>query len=457
MSAAAISLPKDVAWLLRQLNRAGYPAYVVGGCVRDSLLGRTPGDWDICTGALPEQTRTVFAGQRLLLTGLKHGTVAVVLAGKPYEITTFRVDGAYADHRHPDAVCFVPGVEQDLARRDFTVNAMAWHPDSGLVDCFGGQRDLQARVIRCVGDPDARFAEDALRILRAIRFAAQLDFSIDPATEAAAQRLRNTVQTVSGERIFAELDRLLNSPAAGRVLERYGRILAGAIPEVDPCIGCTQPGKWHCYDVWQHTAVAVGAVQQDQDPGTRRILRWTTLLHDMAKPLCRVEGADGAAHFPGHNQRGARLADAILHRLKAPNALRQEVVSLVGVHDAPLPDTEPEILRLLGQHGESWLARLCAVKQADLDAHAANAAVAARRAEVEGFAARMHRLARTGCYSLRQLKVGGGDALTAGIRPGPAVGQALDTLLQRVMTGTLSNERPALLAALADLAQNTPQ
>ena len=243
MSAAAISMPKDVAWLLRQLNRAGYPAYVVGGCVRDSLLGRTPGDWDICTGALPEQTRTVFAGQRLLLTGLKHGTVAVVLAGKPYEITTFRVDGAYADHRHPDAVCFVPGVEQDLARRDFTVNAMAWHPDSGLVDCFGGQRDLQARVIRCVGDPDARFAEDALRILRAIRFAAQLDFSIDPATEAAAQRLRNTVQTVSEERIFAELDRLLNSPAAGRVLEKYGRILAGAIPEVDPCIGCTQPGK----------------------------------------------------------------------------------------------------------------------------------------------------------------------------------------------------------------------
>ena len=211
-----LRLPEPVAWLLAQLSAAGHAAYVVGGCVRDSLLGRTPGDWDVCTSALPDETRAVFAGHKLILTGLKHGTVTVVLQGRPYEITTFRVEGGYTDHRHPDAVRFVPRVEDDLARRDFTVNAMAWNPDTGLVDCFGGRADLAAGVIRCVGQPDARFAEDALRILRAVRFAAQLDLAVDPDTAAAAERLRDTVQNVSAERIFAELDRLLQSPAPGR-------------------------------------------------------------------------------------------------------------------------------------------------------------------------------------------------------------------------------------------------
>ncbi len=448
-----LRLPEPVAWLLAQLAAAGHAAYVVGGCVRDSLLGRTPGDWDVCTSALPDETRAVFAGHKLILTGLKHGTVTVVLQGRPYEITTFRVEGGYTDHRHPDAVRFVPRVEDDLARRDFTVNAMAWSPDTGLVDCFGGRADLAAGVIRCVGQPDARFAEDALRILRAVRFAAQLDFAVDPDTAAAAERLRDTVQNVSAERIFAELDRLLQSPAAGRVLAQYGGILAGAVPEIAPCIGCGQQGRWHCFDVWQHTAAAVGAVGQENAPGALRTLRWTMLLHDMAKPLCRTVGPDGAAHFPGHNQRGARLADSILRRLKAPNALRQEVASLVAVHDGPLPPDDPAALRLLARRGEGWLAKLCAVKRADLDAHAQNEAVAARRAEVDAFEARMHALARTGCYTLARLKVGGGDALAAGIRPGPAVGDALHALLEAVMDGRLPNDREVLLAALRTQAE----
>ncbi|WP_294499939.1 HD domain-containing protein [uncultured Gemmiger sp.] len=452
-----LHLPGPVAWLLAQLNRAGYAAYAVGGCVRDSLLGRTPGDWDICTSALPEETQAVFSGQRLLLTGLKHGTVTVLLEGKPYEITTFRVDGGYADHRHPDAVRFVPRIEEDLARRDFTVNAMAWHPDTGLVDCFGGRRDLDARLIRCVGQPDRRFAEDALRILRAVRFAAQLGFRVEALTAQSALALRDTVQRVSAERIFAELDRLLTSPAAGRTLAEYGAILVGAIPEIEPCIGCTQPGKWHCYDVWRHTAVAVGAARAADLPGADRqaalrVLRWTLLLHDIAKPACRLEGPDGAAHFPGHNGQSARMADRILRRLKAPNALRQQVVSLVAVHDCPLPVNDtPATLRLLGSRGEAWLTLLCAVKRADLDGHARNAAVAARRAEINDFEAQMHTLARTGCYTLRQLKITGGDVLAAGIRPGPAVGTLLHSLLEEVMDGTLPNEKAALLDRLKQL------
>lgn len=444
----SIPLPPGVASLLARLEAAGHTAYVVGGCVRDSLLGLTPGDWDICTSAMPEQTQAIFADCRQVLTGIKHGTVTVLCGGKAYEITTYREDGDYLDHRHPQDVHFVPRVEGDLARRDFTVNAMAYNPGTGLVDCFGGRQDLADHVIRCVGEPSARFGEDALRVLRAVRFAAKLDFTIDPDTARAAETQCGSVQTVSPERIFAELDKLLAGPAAGRVLAEYGRILTGALPEVAACIGCTQPGRWHCYDVWHHTAAAVGAVRRDLTPESARIVRWTMLLHDMAKPLCRTESPDGAAHFPGHNQRGARLADQILRRLRAPAALRLEVCSLVGVHDGPLPEESPAILRLLAEHGETWLGRLCAVKLADLAAHARNPAVAAREEEVRAFEEKMHFLARTGCYTLHKLQVGGGDALTAGIRPGPAVGEALHGLLEQVMDGLLPNDRAVLLLEL---------
>ena len=252
-----ISIPAAASRLLGALRRAGFEAYVVGGCVRDSLLGRTPGDWDICTSARPEQVRTVFSAYRQILTGEKHGTVAVIVGGTPYEITTYRVDGQYHDSRHPDAVQFVPQVQPDLARRDFTINAMAYAPGEGLIDLYGGRSDLHACLMRCVGNPEERFAEDALRILRAVRLAAQLDFALEKATERAALDMRQSIQNISAERIYTELDKLLAAPAAGKVLSRYGRILAGAVPEIEPCIGCTQPGRWHCYDVWQHTAVAV--------------------------------------------------------------------------------------------------------------------------------------------------------------------------------------------------------
>lgn len=448
MTREGIRLPRDAMWLLKTLHGAGYSAYVVGGCVRDSLLGRQPGDWDLCTSARPEQMRALFQDQQLILTGEKHGTVGVVLHGKAYEITTYRLDGAYHDHRHPDKVCFVGDLAQDLARRDFTINAMAYAPGEGIIDLYGGRKDLADGVVRCVGDPAARFAEDALRILRALRFAARLGFALDPATARAAQKAADTLQTVSAERLYAELDGILTVPGAGTVLAQYGRILAGAVPEIAPCMGCTQPGRWHCYDVWQHTAAAVSALDtRGQDTRGARVLCWATFLHDIAKPVCRSVGPDGAAHFKGHNQRGAVLARTILRRLRAPGYLVEGAVGLIAIHDAPLPADDGGILKCLNRYGAIFLRRLCALKYADLDAHARTPEVAQRREDVANFERRMGELAKTGCYTMRQLAVNGGDLMQAGMPAGPQVGQTLHGLLLAVMEGRLPNEREALLVA----------
>lgn len=448
MSRDTIRLPRDAYRLLQTLRAAGHSAYVVGGCVRDSLLGRLPGDWDICTSARPDQLRAIFHDQRLILTGEKHGTVAVILHGKPYEITTYRLDGSYRDHRHPDSVQFVDDLAEDLARRDFTINAMAYAPGEGIIDLYGGRSDLAAGIVRCVGTPADRFAEDALRILRALRFTAKLGFALEPATAAAALAARDTLRTVSAERLYTELDGLLLAPGAGKTLAQYGEILGGVVPEILPCIGCTQPGRWHCYDVWQHSAAAVAALDlRGQDTRGVRVLCWAAFLHDIAKPQCRTVGPDGAAHFKGHNQRGAQAARTILRRLKAPAYLTDGAVGLIAVHDAPLPADDAGILKLLNRSGAIFLRRLCVLKCADLDAHAATPEVAARRAEVERFACRMDELAKTGCYTMRQLAVNGADLMAAGIPAGPGVGATLQTLLTAVMEGRLPNEREALLEA----------
>ena len=444
-----IRMDEGAAELLDTLHKAGYAAYVVGGCVRDSLLGRLPGDWDICTSARPDQLRAIFHDQRLILTGEKHGTVAVILHGKPYEITTYRLDGSYRDHRHPDSVQFVDDLAADLARRDFTVNAMAYAPGEGIIDLYGGRRDLAAGIVRCVGTPADRFAEDALRILRALRFTAKLGFTLEPATAAAALAARDTLRTVSAERLYAELDGLLLAPGAGKTLAQYGEILGGVVPEILPCIGCTQPGRWHCYDVWQHTAVAVELLDvAGMDDKNARILRWSVFLHDLAKPECRTVGPDGAAHFPGHNQAGSKMARSILLRLKAPTYLVESASALVAIHDGALPSDDAGILNMLNRYGAAFLQRLCRLKLADLAAHARNAGVMQREQQVRAFEGRMLELSATACYTVGQLAVNGASLMDAGIAPGPAVGEALNTLLRAVMEGRLPNEKAALLAAL---------
>ena len=329
----------------------------MGGCVRDFLLGRTPTDYDLTTSALPQETETVFAGEKLIETGLRHGTVTVVLDGVPLEITTYRVDGGYTDARHPDGVTFTRSLREDAARRDFTINAMAYAPGAGLQDFFGGQEDLSAGVIRAVGDPDRRFQEDALRILRAIRFASVLGFELDPGTDAAARRNAHLLTKISVERVFVELGKLLCGPGAGKILLAYPDILGVVIPELTPMVGFEQHNVHHCYDVYTHTAVAVDHVPPELK------LRLAMLFHDIGKPATFSMGEDGQGHFYGHPKVSAALAEQILVRLRAPKRLREAVVRLVRVHDWPL-STEPRLIRRrLQQLGEKGFFDLLRVQK----------------------------------------------------------------------------------------------
>ena len=443
-----IEIPQGAAWVLEQLRDAGYEAYVVGGCVRDSLLHRMPDDWDITTSAKPEDTKRIF--RRTVDTGIQHGTVTVMVDRTGYEVTTYRIDGEYADGRHPEHVTFTASLLEDLKRRDFTINAMAYSPAEGLVDEFDGIGDINRRVIRAVGDPVQRFTEDALRMMRAIRFSAQLDYRIDEDTREGIRLLAPNLQKVSAERIRVELEKLLLSEHPEELKEAYELgLLRQFLPELSECMECGQNNPHHCLSVGDHILCAVKAARRD------KVLRLALLLHDIAKPLCRSVDADGAAHFRGHNQRGSAMTRSILRRLKAPGYLIEGVTGLVAIHDAPLPTADCEILRWLNRYGAEFLRRLCALKYADLDAHAHTPDVEKRRSDVQIFEQRMLQLAKSGCYTIRQLAVNGGDLMHAGMPAGPAVGETLNTLLQEVMDGHLPNEREALLHAVRTRAGGT--
>ena len=437
-----MEVPAHVQQLLAALRAGGFVACPVGGCVRDSLLGRVPGDWDVCTSARPEQVKACAAPRwRTVDTGIAHGTVTVLTAGGPVEVTTFRVEGGYSDHRRPDGVRFVADLKEDLARRDFTVNAMALD-EGGIVDPFGGRADLQAKVIRCVGESAARFEEDALRILRALRFAACLDFSVEPATLAAARAAAPTLCRVSAERVFTELDKLLLGPGAGRVLAECGDILARVIPTVGPCLEFDLRSPRHDRDLWDHITRAVALAPP------RRNVRWALLLHDLAKPDCFVLDREGFGHAPGHAARGAALAKQVLADLKAPGRLLQGVQPLVRWHDTPLPQDTPGVRRWLGRWGWPTLEDLIAVKRADLLAHADAPVIRRRLEEV----ARFERLAREAhrrgdCVRLDQLALKGSDLMNAGVcRAGPRMGRLLGAALNEVIEGRVENHPAALLA-----------
>ena len=435
-----LSVPPFALRALDQLTAAGYEAWLVGGCVRDHLLGLEPEDYDITTAALPLQTEEVFAGERIIETGLKHGTVTVVLEGRPVEITTFRVDGSYTDARHPDGVTFARTLREDAARRDFTVNAMAWHPERGLWDGYGGAEDLKNRIIRCVGDPEARFREDGLRILRAVRFASVLDFSLDHDTDAAARRTAPLLEKVAAERVWTELKKLLSGRAAGRVLTEYTDILGVPVPELLPMAGFDQRNRHHCFDLLRHTAAAVDAVAPDP------VLRLAMLLHDAGKPETFTIGGDGQGHFYGHARRSVELAGDILLRLRAPNRIRERVCTLIRYHDTPLAPDPKQIRRWMNRLGEETFFDLIAVHRADTLALAP--AFRCRMESLDETAALARSiLAKAPCLTLRDLAVGGRDLLEMGYA-GPAVGRALRFLLDRVLEGDLPNEREALLDAL---------
>lgn len=435
-------LPAGAAFIIDRLNQHGHRAYVVGGCVRDCLLGIMPKDWDICTSALPEEMQAIFRDQHVVETGLKHGTLTVVIDHIPYEVTTFRVDGEYTDHRHPDEVRFVQDVREDLARRDFTVNAMAYHPKEGLVDAFGGQEDLTAGIIRCVGEAERRFDEDALRILRALRFASTYCFAIEEQTAAAVHSLKETLADVAAERIRVELAKLLCGKGAGDILRSYHDVMGQVIPQVNPMVGFEQHTPHHRYDVWEHTIRAVEAV-----PATE-VLRLTMLLHDSGKPAAFTMDENGVGHAYGHQKISAEIADKVLTSLRVDNATHERVVLLVNCHDWPLSTERTLLKRRLHKFGEEALWQLIEVQRADAMGKGTltDEEIEQRFAEIR--AALVELIASQPCVTLKDLAVKGGDLMAAGLK-GKAIGACLEYLLNEVMAERLDNQRDALLAAAA--------
>lgn len=435
------TIPQGASFVLSRLMDAGYDAYVVGGCVRDTLLGLSPNDWDICTSARPEDMQRVFADCRVIETGLQHGTLTVLYEHEPYEVTTFRVDGEYTDHRHPDAVSFVTDVTEDLARRDFTINAMAWNPVRGLVDAFHGQEDLQAGLIRAVGDPSTRFTEDALRILRALRFASRYGFAIEPATAQAIHALHPTLHDVAAERIHVELVKLLCGTGAADILRAYPDVMATIMPPLAPMYGFAQHNPHHIYDVWEHTLHAL-----PHTPPTG-VMRLAILLHDSGKPDCFALDENGIGHMYGHATRSADIADTLLQALRTDNATRERVTLLVRYHDIPLSPDPKVLRRRLNLLGEDALRQLFALSRADQLGQGTRS-VDAIEAEYNALMTALDALmAQNACFSLRQLAIGGRDLMAAGIPKGRMVGQTLAYLLEEVMEERLSNDRDALLAA----------
>lgn len=439
-----VELPQPVRFILETLNRAGFEAFAVGGCVRDSLLGRTVHDWDIASSAHPEEVKACFAEEKVIETGIQHGTVTLLLDGLPYEITTYRVDGAYSDGRRPDSVLFTDRLTLDLSRRDFTVNAMAYHPERGLIDCFGGIDHLKAGVISCVGEPERRFGEDALRILRAVRFCSALGFSLSPSTKCAMEALCPLVKKLAAERVAGELSRILLGEYAGRALRENAEIIAQIIPELSPCMGFDQKNPYHFLDVWEHSVKALENAPKELP------LRLALLLHDVAKPFCCSEDEKGIRHFYGHAAESARLAQEILERLRFDHKTRSLVTELVFRHDLPLEETTPLLKKRLNRFGEDFLRRLILVQKADCSAQVSEIAQE-RMKKLDAVLAALNEIVAQGqCFSLKDLAVNGQDLLNLGIPAGPEVGQALCFLLEGVLEGTFPNRRETLLKALQD-------
>ena len=434
-------LPESIQNCIDLLENAGFAAYAVGGCVRDACLGLTPHDYDLCTSALPEQTEEVFRDYRLVLAGEKHGTVTVLTEGGPVEITTFRTEGGYRDNRHPDWVKFVPDIEGDLSRRDFTVNAMAYSPKRGFSDPFGGREDLKNHILRAVGDPEARFAEDSLRILRGVRFAARFGLTPVEKTMAAMLSQAHLMENLARERVFEELCKLLLAAKAADIT-RFAPILAAVIPELAPMIGFDQHSPHHAYDLITHTAHVLEGVP------TTLPLRWAALLHDTGKVTTFTLDATGRGHFYGHARDSAAIADKILRRLKAPTALREEAVALIGRHMTRLQPDRKLLRRQVSKYGFPSVEALLALQQADMgskgtgedDGSTVFAAVQQLLADLK---------AEDACLSLKDLAVNGTDLITLGFQ-GKEIGACLSALLEQVIEERLPNERSALLAWAAE-------
>ena len=431
-----MAIPGNVITFLQKMEDAGHEAYIVGGCVRDMLMGKVPHDWDVTTSARPEQVLALFPGYAVP-TGLKHGTVTVLWQDLSLEVTTFRTETAYRDHRHPDAVAFADTLQEDLSRRDFTVNAMAMDCRGRLTDLFGGRYDLARGLLRCVGDPEQRFAEDALRIMRCLRFAATLGFSIDSATESAIFTRKEDLSFVSAERLRDELCKLLCGADIAPILLRYPAVFGTFLPEILPCVGFDQRNRHHIYDVWEHIVRSVEAV-----PPTM-VLRLAMLLHDIGKPACFTADDEGVGHFYGHAAKSAEMAEAVCQRLRFDKETARRVVTLVRWHDREVLCTPAAVKRALRRLGEEDFRNLAQIKRADNLAQHPD--YRGRLREIDAVMTLAEQVLHAdACFSLKQLAVNGHDMMALGWQ-GEAIGQMLETLLNAVIEGDLPNERQTLL------------
>lgn len=433
-----MDMPKNVDIAINLLQSAGFEAYAVGGCVRDSLLGKTPNDWDITTSAKPEDMKSVFVDFHCIDTGIKHGTVTVVIDGEPLEITTFRLDGEYEDNRHPKSVTFTSNLGADLGRRDFTVNAMAYSKMTGTVDLFGGQNDLKNGIIRCVGDPDRRFNEDALRILRALRFASALDFEIEEKTAQSLLKNRALLGNISEERIAKELLKLVCGKGAKRILTDFAPVLFEILPELQPMYKNSHDNPHHCYDIYEHTLIAVESI--DPEP----TLRFAMLLHDCGKPAVKKFDENGVAHFYGHQRISAEISAQILARLKVSNKFRDEILFLVSNHDRwELYENTEKMPRYLSKFGLDGVLNLLKVMRADVLAQSSEYRYRLDQiADAEEIAKNL--AAQKPCLSLSELQINGRTLMDIGIPQGRKLGAVLAQLLDEVIDGVTKNTQEAL-------------
>lgn len=436
-----ISIPYGANEIINTLSAAGFEAYIVGGCVRDSLLGIQPNDWDICTSATPDEVMRCFPNNKIIKTGLKHGTVTIVMFDMKYEVTTFRIDGKYTDHRRPDTVRFTSSLEQDLSRRDFTMNAMAYNYERGLIDPFGGATALKNGTIAAVGDPMKRFQEDALRMMRALRFAANYEFSIDEITASAIHSYSKALNNIATERINSELCKLLLSTKESTlyVLTEFSDVIATIIPEIKPCIGFEQNNRFHQYNVYDHIAHAVSNYT-----GWDLSVKIALLLHDIGKPCCYTEDEKGG-HFYGHGVFSHDIAKQVLDRLRFDNERKREVLELVLYHDSVIEPTHKVVRRWLNKIGEKRFWQLLCVRMADIKAHAEGT----QESRIERCDALSKILdeviAQEQCFSMKDLVINGNDVMSLGISQGKSVGDVLKHVLDMVINEDLPNERDALL------------
>ena len=435
-----INIPADANELIHTLQNNGHSAYIVGGCVRDSILGRTPHDYDICTSATPSEMLEIFKDKKIIETGLQHGTVTVVVNGEPYECTTFRIDGIYSDNRRPDVVTFTDKLVEDLRRRDFTINAMAYNDEEGLIDPFNGMEDIKYKKISCVGRAEDRFGEDALRILRAIRFAAQLEFTIMPGTDREIHKQYKNLENISIERVNSEFCKIASSDDFCVELLLYKDVFSLFIPELKDMFDFPQNNPWHIWDVFGHTIHAVEYCDSDD-----LVVRLAVFFHDFGKPHSYQDGEDGIRHFKGHGKVSADMTDSIMKRLRFDNETRNNVVELVSYHDATFEIGKKYVKRWLNKIGEKQFRRLLQVKKADNKAQ--NLELSSDRikelSEIESLIDEV--LQEDECFSLKDLAVNGKDLIGVGYKAGKELGNTLNKLLQLVIDGDCPNEKEKLL------------